>query len=133
MKTSKGEKLKVWFVELRAPFFTAAVVPTLLGTAIAWEELGLFDGWLFILTLLGTVFAHAGTNVINDYFDFKSGTDLANKDKTPFNGAWTQITIDLMAGNPVLDVELSDLDDDGYLDIIIASNDGNVYIYRNVA
>jgi 1,4-dihydroxy-2-naphthoate octaprenyltransferase len=86
MRTSKGEKLKVWFVELRAPFFTAAVVPTLLGTAIAWEELGLFNGWLFMLTLLGTVFAHAGTNVINDYFDFKSGTDLANKNKTPFNG-----------------------------------------------
>ena len=28
----------------------------------------------------------AGTNVINDYFDFKTGTDCINKEKTPFSG-----------------------------------------------
>ena len=79
-------KLKIWLLELRAPFFTAALVPTLLGAAIAWEAIGTFDPLLFVLTLVGVVFAHAGTNVINDYFDFKNGTDVINKNRTPFNG-----------------------------------------------
>jgi len=79
-------KLRVWLVELRAPFFTAAVVPTLLGTALAWHALGEFDALLFLLTLVGVVMAHAGTNVVNDYFDYKSGTDVMNRNRSPFNG-----------------------------------------------
>lgn len=86
MTDDKPSKLKVWLLELRAPFFTAAVVPTLLGAALAWESADVFDPILFVLTLIGVVFAHAGTNVVNDYFDFKSGTDMANKNRTPFNG-----------------------------------------------
>lgn len=86
MTGERPSKLKIWLLELRAPFFTAAVVPTLLGAAIAWESDGIFDLFLFLLTLAGVVFAHAGTNVINDYFDFKSGTDIVNKNRTPFNG-----------------------------------------------
>ncbi len=86
MTDEKPSKLKIWFLELRAPFFTASLVPTLLGASIAWESESAFDPVLFILTLMGVVFAHAGTNVINDYFDFKNGTDLANKNRTPFNG-----------------------------------------------
>lgn len=82
----KPSMLKVWLLELRAPFFTAAVVPTLLGAGFAWESQGAFDPLLFVLTLAGVVLAHAGTNVVNDYFDFKSGTDVVNKNRTPFNG-----------------------------------------------
>jgi len=79
-------KLKVWAREVRAPFFTAAIVPTLLGTAIAWYEEAAFNLLFFALTLAGTVLAHAGTNVVNDYFDFKSGTDRVNRNRTTFNG-----------------------------------------------
>ncbi len=86
MSDERPSKAKVWLAELRAPFFTAAVVPTLLGAAVAWESEGAFDPLLFLLTLAGLVFAHAGTNVINDYFDFKSGTDVVNKNRTPFSG-----------------------------------------------
>lgn len=86
MTEERPSKLKIWLLELRAPFFTAAVVPTLLGTAVAWESAGVFDPLLFLLTLAGVVCAHAGTNVINDYFDYRSGTDLANRNRSPFNG-----------------------------------------------
>lgn len=79
-------KLRIWFVEVRAPFFTATVVPVVLGTAIAWYEKQVMDLLLFGLTLLGVVFIHAGTNVVNDYFDYRSGTDRVNKNKSPFNG-----------------------------------------------
>lgn len=86
MTDEKPSKLKIWLLELRAPFFTASLVPTLLGAAIAWESADAFHPLLFVLTLIGVVFAHAGTNVVNDYFDYKNGTDLTNKNRTPFNG-----------------------------------------------
>jgi 1,4-dihydroxy-2-naphthoate octaprenyltransferase len=86
MTGERPPKPVIWLAELRAPFFTASLVPTLLGAALAYESDGAFDPLLFVLTLAGVVFAHAGTNVVNDYFDFKSGTDMANKNRTPFNG-----------------------------------------------
>ena len=79
-------KVRIWFLEMRAPFFTAVVVPTVLGTVMAWYEADVFDLLLFTLTLLGVTFIHAGTNIVNDYFDYRGGTDLINKNKSPFNG-----------------------------------------------
>ena len=64
-------KVRIWFLEMRAPFFTAVVVPTVLGTVMAWYEADVFDLLLFTLTLLGVTFIHAGTNIVNDYFDYR--------------------------------------------------------------
>jgi 1,4-dihydroxy-2-naphthoate octaprenyltransferase len=90
MRDGKGEGsragLKVWFLEVRAPFFTATIVPTVFGAVFAWHEDASFDVLLFVLTLLGVLFIHAGTNVVNDYFDYRSGTDRINKNRSPFNG-----------------------------------------------
>lgn len=71
--------------ELRAPFFTATIVPVILGGAIAFSQ-GIFHPSYFSLALIGAVFLHAGTNVINDYFDFLSKDDLLVEIKTPFSG-----------------------------------------------
>ncbi len=79
-------RLKVWFMEVRPPFFTATIVPTVFGAVFAWHETSSFDTLLFILTLIGVLFLHAGTNVVNDYFDYMSGTDRVNRNKSPFNG-----------------------------------------------
>jgi 1,4-dihydroxy-2-naphthoate octaprenyltransferase len=38
-----------------------------------------------ILTLVGAILAHISVNVLNDYFDYRSGIDLATK-RTPFSG-----------------------------------------------
>lgn len=77
-------KLKIWFLETRPQFLVLSVVLVLLGTAIAWNE-GHFDGSRFILTTLGLLLAHASVNILNDYFDYKSGIDL-NVTRTPFSG-----------------------------------------------
>lgn len=69
----------------RLPFLTATVVPVFLGTAVAWKD-GDFHWGLFLLTLLGAACFHLGTNVINDYFDHRSGADEANLTPTPFAG-----------------------------------------------
>lgn len=65
----------------RAYSFPASVVPVLLGTVLAargYGELhggGHFSAWVFGVTLIGAVLAHAGANVLNDYFDFVHGVD----------------------------------------------------------
>ncbi|MBN2594279.1 MAG: prenyltransferase [Sedimentisphaerales bacterium] len=77
-------KLKVWFLETRPQFLLLSVVLVLLGTAIAWHE-GYFDLLKFVLTMLGLVLAHSSVNILNDYFDYKSGIDLETN-RTPFSG-----------------------------------------------
>jgi 1,4-dihydroxy-2-naphthoate octaprenyltransferase len=77
-------RLKIWFLETRPQFLLLAVVLVLLGTAIAWHE-GHFDWFRFVLTALGLLLAHASVNVLNDYFDYRSGIDL-NTTRTPFSG-----------------------------------------------
>jgi 1,4-dihydroxy-2-naphthoate octaprenyltransferase len=79
-------KAKIWFLELRAPFFTAAILPVLIGAAFVFWEKEAFNLALVLITLAGTVSLHAGTNMINDYFDYKSGDDARNQARTPFNG-----------------------------------------------
>lgn len=79
--------IKVWVTEMRIPFLlSAAVVPTIFGAVFAWHENASLDIPLFILTLVGVLLLHAGTNVVNDYFDYRSGTDRINRNKSPFNG-----------------------------------------------
>jgi 1,4-dihydroxy-2-naphthoate polyprenyltransferase len=82
----KMGKAKIWFLELRAPFFTAAVLPVLIAAAFVFWEKATFDLALVLITMAGTVSLHAGTNMINDYFDYKSGDDPRNQARTPFNG-----------------------------------------------
>jgi 1,4-dihydroxy-2-naphthoate octaprenyltransferase len=82
----KMGKAKIWFLELRAPFFTAAILPVLIAAAFVFWEKDAFDLFLILITLAGTVSLHAGTNMINDYFDYKSGDDARNQARTPFNG-----------------------------------------------
>ena len=65
--------LRVWFAALRPISFTASVIPVLVGTAIAATDE--FHPWLFALALAGSVAIHAGTNLVNDYFDHVKGTD----------------------------------------------------------
>lgn len=79
--------VSLWLAELRAPFFTATIVPVLLGTVLAWTYGNAFFVHYFMLTLGGAVFLHAGANVVNDYFDYVSGNDMINKERnTPFSG-----------------------------------------------
>jgi 1,4-dihydroxy-2-naphthoate octaprenyltransferase len=88
---------------MRAPFFTASVVPILLGTMIAWARGAPFSLSLFLLTLAGGVLLHAGANVANDYFDHRSGTDDINVDfVNPFTGGSRMIQLGLLTPREVL-------------------------------
>ena len=78
--------LILYFKLLRAPFFTASVVPVLVGTSLAYAVGGVFNLPIFILALLATIALHSGANIANDYFDHKSGNDWVNENPTPFSG-----------------------------------------------
>lgn len=96
-------KLKLYLLETRAPFFTATLVPIVLGGVIAWSTAGVFNWWYFILSLIGGICLHAGTNIANDYWDHKSSNDEVNVEYVrPFTGGSRMIQLGLLTPNEVL-------------------------------
>ena len=86
---------QLWFRALRAPFLVASIIPVILGGVLALvttrslPSMGApirFQADLFLLTLVGAVFVHLATNMLNDNFDYRSGDDLAVKHQNPFAG-----------------------------------------------
>lgn len=67
---------KTWFQASRPVSFTAAAVPAVAGSLlVAPEE---FTWWLALLAVLGSVLFLAGTNFVNDYYDYRKGTDTGD-------------------------------------------------------
>lgn len=77
-------QVKVFFLETRPQFLLLSVVLAFLGTSIAWYN-GAFHLGYALLAFLGLLLAHISVNVLNDYFDYRSGIDLETK-RTPFSG-----------------------------------------------
>lgn len=63
-----------WWLAVRPYSFTASVTPVLVGSAVALRA-GRFSPLLFLVTLVASVTIHAGTNLINDYYDHLRGVD----------------------------------------------------------
>jgi len=96
-------KISLYFKEMRAPFFTATIIPIFLGSVMGWYHQGMFNWWLFLLTILGGVFLHAGVNITNDYYDHISGTDPNNMEfSSPFTGGSRMIQKGLLTPKEVL-------------------------------
>jgi 1,4-dihydroxy-2-naphthoate octaprenyltransferase len=68
------QRLKVWWPTFRPWSYTAAVIPVALGTAKSAYH-GVFNVWLFLLTLVGSIAIQAGTNLVNEYYDDIKGID----------------------------------------------------------
>ena len=102
-----NDRLKLWIAETRAPFFTATIVPILLGSVIAWARGEPFHWGLFFLTLLGGLLLHAGANMINDYMDHLRGTDAVNVEFVrPFTGGSRMIQEGLLTPRQILTASL---------------------------
>jgi 1,4-dihydroxy-2-naphthoate octaprenyltransferase len=63
-----------WFLASRPWSFTMTAISVSVGSALAAID-GNFSWGYYLMTLLGTVLLHAATNLINDYYDVKSGVD----------------------------------------------------------
>ncbi len=110
----------IWIKELRAPFLLLPTIFVPLAVAIAWTH-GSLDTLTAILTLAGVVSLHASVNVLNDYFDFRRGLDLATT-PTPFSGGSTVLPAKELTPNSVLYA--------GVLFLGIGLAIGSYFIYR---
>lgn len=65
---------KNWFLASRPWSFSMTAISVSVGSALAAIEGG-FSWPLYLLTVIGAVLMHAGTNLINDYYDARHGVD----------------------------------------------------------
>ncbi|MDT7892580.1 MAG: prenyltransferase [Thermoproteota archaeon] len=65
-------KLKAWFLATRPWSFVMTVISSALGASFALNE---FNAFIYSISLIGLIIAHAATNMINDYFDVKTKVD----------------------------------------------------------
>ena len=81
-----SSRLPLYIKELRAPFLSASVLPIMLGGVLVpgWDKADKL--LLFGLIILCGSLIHLASNTMNDYFDFKSGSDSPDTCKTPFSG-----------------------------------------------
>ena len=98
---------KAWFLETRPQFLILSFVLAFLGTAVAWYD-GNIGIWHALLAGVGLVLTHASVNILNDYFDFRSGIDLAAK-RTPFSGGSGILPANLLTPRQVLWMGISAL------------------------
>ncbi|MDD5338140.1 MAG: prenyltransferase [Dehalococcoidales bacterium] len=91
---------KSWILETRPQFLILSFILAFLGTALAWYK-GDVTIWHALLAGIGLVLAHASVNVLNDYFDFRSGIDKATK-RTPFSGGSGILPTQLLTPRQVL-------------------------------
>ncbi|MCA9403113.1 MAG: 1,4-dihydroxy-2-naphthoate polyprenyltransferase [Candidatus Omnitrophica bacterium] len=70
--------IKNWMLACRPKTLPAAVAPVVIGTAMAFGD-GLWHWPTALVCLLTAVTIQIGTNLANDYYDFKKGTDTAER------------------------------------------------------
>lgn len=72
--------MKAWLLATRPKTLTAAFVPVLAGTALAFAQRSSDILWsVSFLTLLSAVLIQVGTNFANDAIDFKKGADTEKR------------------------------------------------------
>ncbi len=64
----------MWVRAVRPFAYSASLIPVALGGLWAFRE-GPIDWINFALAIIAGMLFHTGTNLINDYYDFKSGVD----------------------------------------------------------
>ncbi len=70
--------LKTWLLAIRPKTLWAAVAPVLIGTAMAYRD-GLGHWPSALVALFGAIMIQIGTNLANDYFDYKKGADQSDR------------------------------------------------------
>lgn len=75
-------KLKTYLFALRPWSLSASLVPTLLGSALAYRSSTPheFNPLTFILTIFTVVTVHGAGNVVNTYYDYVKGIDNRKSD-----------------------------------------------------
>jgi len=68
-----------WLLAARPKTLSAAIVPVLMGSALAADEPAAVSWWVFACALSGALLIQIATNFINDALDFKKGADTGER------------------------------------------------------
>jgi len=84
---SSSSIISFWLRASRFQFFTASVVPVIVGGAVAYWETGTVLWAYWLATLVALILLHAAANLANDYYDHLSRNDEINVEFiSPFTG-----------------------------------------------
>ncbi len=74
MQEVKINSLRAWLLAARPKTLAAAIIPVMIGTALAYKDQQ-FDWFPALVCILFAGLMQIAANFINDLFDFKKGTD----------------------------------------------------------
>lgn len=80
------QKIRSWIAVARVPFLVVAALPFVFGSALGARASGRCDLVNALLGAAGLMLLHAGANMLNEYYDHKSGVDTAGPKRSPFSG-----------------------------------------------
>lgn len=108
-------RFHVWLQAARPLTLTAAIIPVMVGVALARTETATTRWPLFWLALLGAVLIQIGTNLVNDAKDFERGADTVERlgpqrvtqagllpPASVMRGAWICFTLATLCGVPLV-------------------------------
>lgn len=72
-----------WLILSRASVVIMTAISAVIGGLLAVRD-SVFDAPLFVLAALGLVLAHAGSNLVNDFWDYHRGTDTADSPRVNY-------------------------------------------------
>lgn len=84
--SEKTFKLKKFLKASRADFLPACIIPFCIGAAFAYNRGFPVPLSKFMLGLIGVMSAHLSANLINNYYDYKSGADTQTPKISTFFG-----------------------------------------------
>ena len=80
MSDIQQNSIKAWVLAARPKTLSGAVMPVLIGGALALRQMGCdFNMVPFVLCVLFALIMQIDANFINDYYDFKKGTDRTDR------------------------------------------------------
>lgn len=72
-------RASAWILAFRPKTLTAAVIPIVVGTALASQHPHGWQPWVSVCALLAALLIQVATNLFNDAIDFKKGADTAER------------------------------------------------------
>jgi 1,4-dihydroxy-2-naphthoate octaprenyltransferase len=104
-----------WLLAARPKTLSAAVVPVVIGSALASHEPAAITWWVFFCALFGALLIQIATNFINDAIDFRRGADTSERlgpvrvtsagllsAERVMNAAWVCLFLAAICGIPLL-------------------------------
>lgn len=77
--TAAPSPLRAWWAAARPATLSIAVVPVVVGTALAWRDAGPIDWIVALVALVAAMLIQIGTNLFNDVGDYERGADTPDR------------------------------------------------------